>query len=153
MDHSRTILRTIVLSVWPGLSTLSLLMISPQRLWLALGAEPRFASTVILLKDHADSIIVTLDLCRSLLLSSHDLPLCIDLHVLSFACHIAQSLFTVTHLYNMHFPTFLILGGLASAAVAQASYSIEDDYTPSSFFGMFDFFTVGELRCICAGLL
>lgn len=89
VDHSRTISRTIALRVWPGLSTLSLRMISLQRLWPDLGVEPRFASTATVLKDHTDSIILTLDLCRSLLLSSHDLPFCVDLHVLSFACTIA----------------------------------------------------------------
>jgi hypothetical protein len=52
----------------------------------------------------------------------------------------------------MRLPTFLILRGLASAAVAQASYVIEDDYTPSSFFGMFNFFTVGEFHRNGAGL-
>ena len=44
----------------------------------------------------------------------------------------------------MRFSTHLIIRALASSTLAQASYIIEDDYTPSSFFGMFDFFTVSE---------
>lgn len=52
----------------------------------------------------------------------------------------------------MRSSTFLFLRGLASIAVAQASYVIEDDYSPSSFFSMFDFFTVGRVYRDRAGL-
>ena len=50
------------------------------------------------------------------------------------------SLFTVA-LFKMLASTFLIFAGLAS--LSTAAYTLEDDYEPSSFFSMFDFFTVG----------
>lgn len=40
--------------------------------------------------------------------------------------------------------TLLFTTGLVSSAVAQASYMMEDDYEPSSFFSMFDFFTSAD---------
>ena len=39
--------------------------------------------------------------------------------------------------------TLLSFAGLVS--LTTAGYVIEDDYEPSSFFGMFDFFTVGSI--------
>jgi hypothetical protein len=46
-------------------------------------------------------------------------------------------------LSNMRVSSFLILVGLPSLAIAQA-YVLQDDYEPTSFFDMFDFFTVSD---------
>jgi hypothetical protein len=49
----------------------------------------------------------------------------------------------ITSLNNMRASTFLIPIDLPSLVFAQ-TYVLQDDYEPTSFFDMFDFFTVSD---------
>jgi hypothetical protein len=88
----------------------------------------------------------TVDLLRlghrqSLLIHYHDLPFSIDLLAIPFLRNCIVAPYSHSFI-KMRTTTVLSIAGLVSSTIA--GYSLQDDYQPSSFFSMFDFFTVSQ---------